>query len=56
MNKFVIAFKNDGAIDIETKMDSSLIMERLIRSEEWVELGGNVLRVENIEAIFENND
>lgn len=56
MNKFVITLKNDGVFDIKTKMNSSDIMNKLTKSEEWVELEGNILRVENIEAIFENND
>ena len=56
MNKFIIALKNDGEFDIETKMNILDIMKKLIQSEEWVELEGNILRVENIEAVFENNN
>lgn len=56
MNKFIIVLKNDEVFDIETKMNSSDIMNKLTMSEEWIELEGNILRVENVEAIFKNND
>lgn len=56
MNEFVIALRNDGAFNIITEMNSMDIIRKLMESEEWVELEGNILRIENIEAIFENNN
>lgn len=56
MNKFIITLKNDGPFNIETKMNSSDIMRKLTENQEWIELEGNILRIKDIQAIFEDNE
>lgn len=54
MNEFTIGFKSGDIFKVETEKNSMEIHRILNNGVEWIEIGGNIIKVDSIEYIFKN--